>query len=119
MDQEELKNFKTLAARGDAEAQFQLGEYYWELSMEADNENEEIENLKEAVKWYKAAALQNHLPSMVMLGEIYETGVGEYEDYEEAARWYRLAADQGDDDRFQIGKQAQQERDHGKTLHFL
>lgn len=98
MDQEELKNFKTLAARGDAEAQFQLGEYYWELSMEADSENEEIENLKEAVKWYKEAALQNHLPSMMMLGEIYETGVGEYEDYEEAARWYRLAADQGDDD---------------------
>ena len=76
MEQEKLNQYKTLAAQGDAEAQFQLGEYYWELSMEADTEKEENENAKECVEWYKKAALQNHLPSMKMLGEVYESGVG-------------------------------------------
>ena len=45
MDQEKLNQYKTLAAQGDAEAQFQLGKYYWELSMKADTEKEENENL--------------------------------------------------------------------------
>jgi TPR repeat protein len=95
MTNEKLKQLKNLASQGDVDAQFQLGEYYWRMFFESDTEDEEEKAQKQCIKWYKKAALQNHVESQLILGEIYEQGVMGDEDCDEADKWYRLAAVQG------------------------
>ncbi len=41
-------------------------------------------------------AEQGHSDTQIMLGMLYELGVGIPQDYKEAAKWFLLAAEQGD-----------------------
>ena len=75
MTNEKLKQLKNLASQGDVDAQFQLAEHYWRMFFESDTEDEEEKAKKQCIKWYKKAALQNHVASQIILGEIYEQGV--------------------------------------------
>jgi TPR repeat protein len=49
-------------------------------------------NLPEALIWYRRAAEQGDVDSLVVLGTAYEGGIGVAQDYIEAHKWYNLAA---------------------------
>ena len=92
------KDYKTayklwlpLAEQGDAKAQYNLGQMYYEgQGVPQDH--------KEAVKWYRLAAEQGFAKGQYNLGTMYAEGEGIPQDYKEAVKWTRLAADQGDAD---------------------
>lgn len=79
---------KTKAAKGDAEAQSELGlmyEYGRGVKL----------NLKEAVKWHRKAADQKDKESQFHLGMMYDFGRGVRQDSKEAVKWYHKSAEQG------------------------
>ena len=61
-------NLKTLAEKGDAEAQNNLGSHYFGSSSREDK--------KTAIKWWRKAAEQGHLDAHFNLGTAYVAGSG-------------------------------------------
>jgi hypothetical protein len=83
-----LKEWRSLAEQGFAEAQFVLGTMYAQgQGMPQD--------YPEAVRWFRRAAEQGDPRAQFSLGAFYDNGMGVPKDYAEAARWYRQAAEQG------------------------
>lgn len=54
------------------------------------------ESDEEAAKWYLKSADQDHVLGQYNLGEMYEYGMGVPQSDSEAKKWYQKAADQGD-----------------------
>jgi TPR repeat protein len=77
--------FKSLAKRGDAGAQFRLGEMY-------KNGQGVPRNDAEALKWFRRAADQGHAGAQNSLGIVYTLGQGVPVDYVLAYMWYSIAA---------------------------
>jgi len=50
---------------------------------------------KEAVLWYRSAALRGHPTAQNNLGQLYAKGEGVAQNYSEAEKWYLIAAEQG------------------------
>jgi hypothetical protein len=55
-------------------------------------------DMKNAIHWWRQAALEGHLMSQYNLGSAYASGAGVPLDMAEAAHWWRLAAQQGSTD---------------------
>lgn len=53
-------------------------------------------NTREAVRWLRAAADNQHPAAMVELGKLYRSGLGVLQDFEQAAKWIETAALLGD-----------------------
>ena len=84
-----LQLFVTLARKGNAAAQTQIGWMYeWGFGVSKDS--------NEAIKWYRLAAAQGNLEAQRLLGFVYGTGRGVPKDDKEALKWFQLAAAQGD-----------------------
>lgn len=83
-----LKEFKRLAAKGDAEAQSALGYMY------ASGHGVK-QDYKKAALWYRKAAEQGHAGAQSNLGVMYASGQGMPQNDKEAASWYLKAAEQG------------------------
>jgi hypothetical protein len=86
----EFEETKALAEKGNAAAQYNLGDMYREGEGVAEDD-------KEAVKWYRKAAEQGHAQAQNNLGDMYANGEGVPMDSKEAVKWYRKAAEQGFD----------------------
>ena len=86
-----LKEWKPLAAQGDAAAQSNLGYMY-------ENGRGVAQDYKEAARLYGLAAAQGHASAQFNLGVMYDNGQGVAQDYKEAARLFGLAAAQGNQD---------------------
>jgi hypothetical protein len=87
-------NFDTLqksAQAGDAKAQFDLAEAYFEG-------NGIAKDLATGIDWLKKSASQGYAGAEVTLGFLYQNGVQVPKDPHEAAKWYRRAARQSDKD---------------------
>jgi uncharacterized protein len=84
-----LKEFKTAAERGNAEAQFLVGVMY------ANGEGVP-QDYTEAAKWYRKAAEQGYADAQRELAELHKGVPGVPQDYAEVVKWYRKAAQQGD-----------------------
>ena len=83
-----MREFRHLAAQGNAIAQFMLGSMYAEgLGVTRD--------YKEAVRLYGLAAAQGDAHAQSNLGAMYDNGQGVTQDYKEAVRLYGLAAAKG------------------------
>ena len=83
------REWKPLADKGDANAQFNLGVMFaWGLGVEQD--------VNEAMRLYHLAADQGNAQAEYRLGYRYAHGWGVQQDFAEASHWYQLAADQGD-----------------------
>ena len=78
------------AQHGCPEAQFDLGEYYFNYRRRDE------EHMKETVNLFHSAAEQGHVQAQRKLGYLYETGRYVTKDNEEAKKWYSLAAQNGD-----------------------
>ncbi len=83
-----LKEFRPLAANGDARAQFELG-FMYERGIGVP------QDYKEAASWYRKAAEQGNASAQFYLGQMYDIGKSVPQDYQEAASWYRKSAEQG------------------------
>ncbi len=78
------------ATDGDADAQYRVGERYYDgkgVSM----------NYSEAMKWYQKAADMGHAKAQYSIGWMYLFGYGVTKDYTLAMKWFKKAADQGDE----------------------
>jgi uncharacterized protein len=82
-----LQLFQSLAERGDASAQCNLGLMY-------EQGRGVAQNYREAMRWFRLAAVQGNASAQSNLGVMYYKGQGIAQDYGEAMRWYRLAAEQ-------------------------
>ncbi|OQW33497.1 MAG: hypothetical protein A4E19_03645 [Nitrospira sp. SG-bin1] len=81
-----INELQTSAEQGSAEDQYNLGLRY---------ENALPKDHREAVRWYRMAAIQRHVGAFYRLCVLSDIGRGMPQDYQEALRWCRLAADQG------------------------
>ncbi len=83
-----FREFKPLAEKGHAEAQFYIGLMYLEdIGVPKD--------YAEAFKWFRRAAEQGHAGVQFNIGGMYYQGKGVPKDYTEALKWYKNAAEQG------------------------
>ena len=94
MAKENFDHLKVLAGQGNAEAQFQLGEYYFEQRSEAETEEDEDKVSAECLKWYTKAAEHGYAIAQYNLGRLYFHS----ENFTMAAKWYTKAAEQEDED---------------------
>ncbi|MBF0186118.1 MAG: sel1 repeat family protein [Magnetococcales bacterium] len=76
------------AEQGDREAQYRLGERYFEGT-------EGAVDYGQAMYWWRMAARQKDPRAQNGIGTLYDNGKGVAKDYHEAAKWFRLAANQG------------------------
>ncbi len=83
-----MKWYRLAAEKGDADAQYQLGEMFF-LGRGVRQDDEE------AVRWYRMAAEQEHDSAQHAIGTMYQWGRGVPQSYPEAAEWFRRAAMQG------------------------
>ena len=81
------RDLRVRAERGDAEAQFELGNVYASGDGVPQNDTE-------AVRWYRRSAMQSFALAQAGLGHMYFSGRGVPQNDDEAARWYRRAAEQ-------------------------
>jgi TPR repeat protein len=77
---------RAMAEQGSAEEQYNLGVKY-EQAFPQDH--------REAVRWYRLAAMQRHVEAFYKLCVLSDTGRGVPQNYHDALRWCHLAADQG------------------------
>lgn len=86
------------AKQGDSEAQFRLGDRYY-------NGGGIEQNYEEAVWWWNKAAEQGDADAQNNLGICYSNGEGVVQDYKEAVKWFRMAAEHGQADaQFNLGR---------------
>ncbi len=83
------EKIRKAAEHGDAKAQFNLGNMYYEGKGVTKDD-------AQAAAWYRKAAEQGDANAQNNLGMMYDIGLGVTKDYAQAAVWFRKAAEQGD-----------------------
>lgn len=98
-DLEAVKWVLKAAEQGLADAQYKLGDMYYNMYYYGDD----VEHYEKAVEWYQKAAEQGNAGAQYNLGRMYENlgrmyenGDGVEQSYEKAREWYQKAAEQGD-----------------------
>jgi TPR repeat protein len=82
--------FLAAAKKGEARAQYRLGEHFY------SGDGVPAADQKEAFKWYKRSAVQGNALGEANVGYYYDAGLaGIKKDPKTAMKWYRRAADQG------------------------
>jgi TPR repeat protein len=81
--------YRPLAERGNAEAQYRIGRMY-----EFGNGYPQDKAL--GIAWIRKAAAQGHIDAEQELGVVYATGDGVKQDDVQAVAWFRKAAEKGD-----------------------
>ncbi len=84
-----LREFRVLAAQGDADAQYNLGVMY------GKGQGVTLDYAR-AVRWYRKSAEQGDADAQYNLALMYDNGYGVPQDYVQAAKLYKKAAEQGD-----------------------
>jgi TPR repeat protein len=91
-----MQLFRAAAALGDADAQGHLG--YLALTGKTPD-------YAGARHWLEKSAAQNHMDAYVLIGRLFEEGLGVERDLVRAAHWYRQAAVQAvPDAQYRLGK---------------
>lgn len=75
------------ADQGNTRAQIELGLFYCRARG--------VENIREAVSWFRKAADQGDADAQFQVGHMYQYGRGVKQDIEKAREYYKLAAAQG------------------------
>lgn len=88
--QRSLADLQTLANRGDADAQWQLGLRY-------HNGEGVLRNDTQAMLWFQLAAEQGHVTAEAALGAYYWAGRGVPQDLSKSYFWSEIALAQGDE----------------------
>lgn len=88
MTRDELNNFIVQAEHGDIEAQFTIGEYYYQSTNDEESSEDYEYACKEAAKWFLLAAKQGHDFSMYEIAICYRDGIGVEKNEIEAEKWH-------------------------------
>ncbi len=83
-----VREYRSLAEKGDAESQFRLGVHYnlgWGVPQDH----------AEAAEWYRKAAERGFLTAMSYLGEMYVEGKGVPQNFVRAHMWFSLVVEDG------------------------
>ncbi len=91
---DKLKWHILAAENRSIDSQLFLADTYMGIKQESKN----LQDVKEAIRWYKAAAEQENVYAMERLGYIYGNGLGIPRDYAEAYAWNLKAATKGSPD---------------------
>ncbi len=83
-----ISETQSLAAKGDSNAQFQLGALYYQGK-------DLKQDYAQAFLWYRRAAQQGNSDAQYNLGNMYLMGEGIKQDDYQARQWYKKAAEQG------------------------
>ena len=83
-----LDDVRKRAQEGDAEAQINLADAYYDGKGTAHD-------FEQAAAWYLKAAEQGHASAQYALGLCYKNGQGVPQDYGQAVEWFRKSAEQG------------------------
>ena len=83
-----LSPVQLAAARGDAWAQSDYGDYFTDGIVIA-------QDFRQAVIWYRRSAEQGYSPAQSNLGLMHMHGSGVPPDWDEAIEWFRMSAAQG------------------------
>jgi hypothetical protein len=86
----EIESLMNAAEGGDMDAQYNLGERYY------NGDGVEEDDGKAFFWTSKAALMGQHRDAQKLLGDMYLSGHGVDEDITQAAYWYTMAGDQGD-----------------------
>ena len=86
--EEAVKWYRKAAEQGDANAQCNLGNCYF-------NGTGVPQSYSDAVKWYRKAAEQGDTDAQCWLGICYYNGHGVPQSYSDAVKWYSKSAEQG------------------------
>ena len=107
--QEQIPNdIREAAERGNAQAQFELADWYYE------NDNER------AVYWLRKAAEQEHAEAQYSLGFFYEQGIGVDKNETKALYWWRKAAEQEHPEaQFDLGLSYMITQDYAQAIHWM
>jgi len=81
--------YRPLAERGNAEAQYRIGRMY-------EFGNGYAQDKAQGIAWVRKAADQGHVDAEQELGVVYATGDGVAQDDVQAVAWFRKAAEHGD-----------------------
>ena len=82
-----------MAEHGDAQAQYEVGLFYYEGY--ESNGNNFLKNFTKAAKWLKLAANNGHADAQNLLGHMYLKGEGVSRDLIVAVKCFRMAAELG------------------------
>jgi len=88
-DAQKVNHYLKLANNGDANGQFEIGNYY------RKGDKGFAQDYAKAMKWYKKAADQNHPIAIFNIGCMHGEGHGVPKDHQEAMKWIRKAAKLG------------------------
>ncbi|MBN2496808.1 MAG: sel1 repeat family protein [Deltaproteobacteria bacterium] len=92
------KEMRSLALKGDVNAQIQMGECY-------THGHGVIQDYQEAMKWFRMAAESGDARAQYRLGRCYHEGKLVIRNEAEAFKWYRVAAEQGEPSaQFELGE---------------
>jgi hypothetical protein len=83
-----VTRYRIAAEQGNRDAQFKLGEAYYDGQGVAQDR-------QQALRWIRAAAEQGHVEAQYTLGFMYQMGRGVPADPSQASAWYQKAAAQG------------------------
>ena len=86
-----FKVLRPLAAKGDANAQYNVGMMY-------DKGQGVAQSDQEALKWFRLSANQGLAQAQYNAGMMYRDGQGVAQSDQEALKWFRLSANQGNAD---------------------
>ncbi len=86
-DRRQFEETKAKAEKGDPQAQYWVGFQYFMPGA--------TQNLADAVKWFRKAAVQGHAEAQSQLGVCLTEGCGVAKGAGEGVRWFRRAAEQG------------------------
>jgi len=92
-----LSKYYKAAKTGNAKAQTEMGDCYYEEHRIPVSKGEYVEtrNYLKAKEWWLKAANQGYTDAQAKLGECYSSGSGENNNSIEAAKWWHKAAEQG------------------------
>ena len=81
-----MREWRPLAEKGDANAQYELGRMY-------SNGHGVPKDDTEAARWFRLAAEQGYAKAQFNLGYMYQNGYGVPKDMTEAVRWFEQPLD--------------------------
>ncbi len=90
-----ISNCQQIARNGDAEAQYELGQFYYNGQYQGEQRRQDF---SQALFWFEQASLKGHAQAQYYLGLMFYRGEGVPENYIQAFILFKMAAVNGSDD---------------------
>ncbi|MBV4502585.1 tetratricopeptide repeat protein [Pseudomonas shirazensis] len=110
--QNALKTCEHTAESGDAQAQYELGEFYY-----SDNGEQAARDLNKALNWFQQASLQGHAQAQYRLGSMFFHGEGVKANNVQAYILLKMAAVNGAEDALDLADEVTEQMPRDELEH--